>query len=169
MHHIRNAREDEIDALTGIGLRAWAQAMGPIGGTEAMQQNALRAFADFVRSSWIKITVIEESGQPVGWAAREALDEKITDFWIEPGHQRRGLGSELLKAVEEEVEQYGFDEIRLETHAHNTDAVGFFEKNGYRVNWLSVAYAPKIDQDVQSVGMSKQLVAHPEPVYGLEF
>lgn len=169
MHHVRNAREDEIDALTGIGLRAWAQAMGPIGGTEAMLQNALRAFADFVRSSWVKITVIEEGGVPAGWASREALDEQITDFWIDPDHQRRGLGSELLQAVEEEVRQHGFDEIKLETHAHNTDAVSFFEKNGYRVNWLSIAYAPKLDQDVQSVGMSKQLVAPAPEGYGVEF
>ena len=169
MHHIRNAREDEIDVLTGIGLRAWAQAMGPIGGTEAMLQNAQRAFADFVRSSWVKITVIEDAGLPAGWAAREALDETITDFWIDPDHQRRGLGAELLQAVEDEVRQYGFDEVKLETHAHNTDAVSFFEKSGYRVNWLSIAYAPKLDQDVQSVGMSKQLVDHPEPAYGVEF
>lgn len=169
MHHIRNAREDDVDVLTSIGLRAWAQAVGPIGGTQAMQENAQRAFSDFVRSSWVKITVIEDGNIPVGWAAREAMDEKLSDFWVDPAYQRRGFGTELLASVEDELRRYGFDEIRLETHAHNTDAVSFFEKNGYRVNWLSVAYAPKLDHDIQSVGMSKQLVVHAEPAYGVEF
>ena len=168
MHHIRNAREDEIQILTNIGLRAWAQAVGPIGASDELQENAARAFTDFVRSSWLKITVVEDDGVPAGWAAREALDDKITDFWIDPQHQRRGLGSALLQAEEAQVRHGGFESIRLETHAHNTDAVSFFEKNGYRINWLSIAYAPKLDQDVQSVGMTKEL-AKPSTAYGAEF
>lgn len=169
MVHIRNAREDEVNVLTEIGLRAWAQAMGPIGGSDELQENAFRAFSDFVRSSWLRITVVEDDGVAAGWAARENLDDKITDFWIDPSHQRKGLGSALLTAEEEEIRHGGFDAARLETHAHNTDAVSFFEKNGYHVNWLSIAYAPKLDQDVQSVGMTKQLVAASSPVYGAEF
>ena len=35
---IRNAREDEAELLTEIGLRAWAQAMGAIGGSDALQE-----------------------------------------------------------------------------------------------------------------------------------
>lgn len=169
MFHIRNAREDDVEIITDIGLRAWAQAMGPIGGTDELQNNAFRAFSDFVRSSWLRITVIEDDGVVAGWAARGELDDHITDFWIDPAHQRKGLGSALLSAEEEEIRHGGFEAARLETHAHNTDAVSFFERNGYHVNWLSIAYAPKLDQDVQSVGMTKQLVATPSAAYGAEF
>jgi [ribosomal protein S18]-alanine N-acetyltransferase len=166
---IRNAREDEAGLLTQIGLRAWAQAMGAIGGSDELQDNAFAAFSHFVQSSWLTITVIEDNGVVAGWAAREGLDETISDFWIDPDHQRRGLGAALIGEVEKEIVHQGFDRARLETHAHNTDAVNFFEKNGYAVNWLSVAYAPKLDQDVQSVGMSKQLAEPQEGGYGSEF
>jgi [ribosomal protein S18]-alanine N-acetyltransferase len=166
---IRNAREDEAGLLTQIGLRAWAQAMGAIGGSDELQDNAFAAFSHFVQSSWLTITVIEDNGVVAGWAAREGLDETISDFWIDPDHQRRGLGAALIGEVEKEIVHQGFDRAKLETHAHNTDAVNFFEKNGYAVNWLSVAYAPKLDQDVQSVGMSKQLAEPQEGGYGSEF
>jgi len=60
--------------------------------------------------------------------------------------------------------------VRIETHAQNNEAIGFFEKHGYAIHWLSVAYSPKIDRDVQSVGLSKLLVeAAPSVSYGQEF
>jgi ribosomal-protein-alanine N-acetyltransferase len=169
MYAIRNAREDEAQILTEIGLRAWAQAMGPIGGSTELQENALSAFSNFTQASWLTITIIEHAGVVAGWAAREALDEMITDFWIDPAHQRQGLGTVLLQELESEILNQGFVAARLETHAHNTDAVTFFEKNGYSINWLSVSYSPKLDQDVQSVGMSKQLAVEQTGVYGREF
>ncbi len=169
MLNIRNAREDDVAVLTEIGLRAWAQAMGPIGGNEEIRENAISAFSGFVESSWLTIVVVEENGQPVGWAARENLDEVITDFWIDPDHQRRGIGSALLREMEKVIRDQDFEMVKLETHALNNDAVSFFEKNGFHINWLSVAYSPKLDQDVQSVGMSKLLVENGSGVYGAEF
>jgi ribosomal-protein-alanine N-acetyltransferase len=113
--------------------------------------------------------VVEKGGLAAGWAAREDLDENITDFWIDPDMQRLGLGAALLTAVEAEIVRQGFTKASLQTHAMNDEAVGFFEKHGYAVHWLTIAYNPKLDRDVQSVGLSKQLVAV-EPVgYGQEF
>lgn len=169
MLNIRNAREDDVAVLTEIGLRAWAQAMGPIGGNEEMQENASSAFASFVENSWLTIVVVEDNGQPVAWAARENLDEVITDFWVDPDHQRRGIGTALLQEMEKAIREQDFDMVKLETHALNNDAVSFFERNGFHINWLSVAYSPKLDQDVQSVGMSKSLLEEENGLYGTEF
>lgn len=169
MISIRNARDDETGILREIGVRAWQQAVAPIGASAEMHDNAERAFENFTRSSWLTITVAELDGTIAGWAAREALDEVITDFWVLPDCQRQGVGTALLQEVEGEILRQGFDMARLETHARNTDAVGFFEKNGYAINWLSIAYSPKLDQDVQSVGLSKQLAAEHADTYGPAF
>ncbi|MGE7369774.1 N-acetyltransferase family protein [Neorhizobium sp. NPDC001467] len=166
MISIRNARDDETATLREIGVRAWQQAVAPIGATADMHDNAEIAFDNFTRSSWLTITVAEVNGTVAGWAAREALDETITDFWIDPPFQRQDVGTALLGEVEGEILRQGFVTAKLETHARNTDAVGFFEKNGYTINWLSVAYAPKLDQDVQSVGLSKQLAVEEPATYG---
>jgi [ribosomal protein S18]-alanine N-acetyltransferase len=165
----RNAREDEVDAIAEIGFRAWEKAMESIGEMADMRDSARSAFRNFTRSSWLTITVVEHQGHLAGWAAREQLDELITDFWIDPPQQGQGLGRALLGAVETEIARQGFETARVETHAQNAEAVGFFEKHGFAINWLSVAYSPKIDRDVQSVGLSKALVERAVGGYGQEF
>lgn len=166
----RNAREDDVDILAEIGFRAWEKAMEAIGEMADMRGSAREAFVNFTRSSWLTVTVVENLGSVVGWAAREHLDELISDFWIDPQYQGQGLGRVLLEEVEAEILRQGFDKSRIETHAQNNEAIGFFEKHGYAIHWLSVAYSPKIDRDVQSVGLSKLLVEAPPAVsYGQEF
>jgi ribosomal-protein-alanine N-acetyltransferase len=166
----RNAREDDVDMLAEIGFRAWEKAMEAIGDMADMRGNARSAFLNFVRSSWLTITVVEHHGYLAGWAAREHLDELISDFWIDPQYQGQGLGKALLEEIEAEVVRQGFEKTRIETHAQNNEAIGFFEKHGYAIHWLSVAYSPKIDRDVQSVGLSKLLVEQPSvESYGKEF
>ena len=166
---IRNARRDEADLLAAIGFRAWEKAMIPVGETKTMVEGARSAFLNFTRSGWLTISVIELNGQPAGWAAREELDENITDFWIDPDFQGQGLGAALLEEIEKEVLHQGFTKASLQTHAKNDEAVRFFEKHGYAVHWLTIAYNPKLDRDVQSVGLSKQLAVPVAAVYGQEF
>lgn len=166
----RNAREDDVEVLAEIGFRAWEKAMEAIGEMADMRGSAREAFVNFTRSSWLTITVVEHLGAVAGWAAREHLDELISDFWIDPQYQGQGLGRALLEEVEAEILRQGFEKVRIETHAQNNEAIGFFEKHGYAIHWLSVAYSPKIDRDVQSVGLSKLLVEAPPTVsYGQEF
>ncbi|TRL43481.1 GNAT family N-acetyltransferase [Rhizobium straminoryzae] len=168
MPTIRNAREDEAELLSEIGLRAWEDAMGEIGVSPELRENAQAAFRGFTYGAWLTITVVEEAGTVAGWAAREGLDELISDFWIDPAFKRRGLGTALLREIEEQIAAHGHPVARLETHARNVEALRFFEGKGYGVNWLSVVYSPKLDQDVQSVGLSKQLVEEDEAPFGYD-
>jgi ribosomal-protein-alanine N-acetyltransferase len=169
MAHIRNASEDEVDILAEIGFRSWEKAMTSIGEMTDMRSSARTAFQNFTRSSWLTITVIEQGGNVAGWAAREKLDELISDFWVDPSFRGHGFGRALLAEIEAEIVHQGFEVARVETHARNTEAIGFFEKQGYSINWLSTSYSPKIDRDVQSVGLSKRLVTEQPDTYGPSF
>lgn len=160
--HIRNAHEGETDILTSIGLRAWQRAMAGIGETDILMESARDAFENFTRNSWLTITVIEQLGVPCGWAAREALDEAITDFWIDPDSLRQGLGSALLANVEAEILSQGLEQATLQTHSGNSEAIGFFQAHGYDIHWLSIVYSPKLDRDLPTVGLSKPLVKEDE-------
>ncbi|MFW8604293.1 GNAT family N-acetyltransferase [Rhizobium leguminosarum] len=169
MIHIRNARDGEAELLSEIGLRAWQNAMASIGESDAMIDAARNAFRNFVENDWLTITVVEQNGQVAGWAAREGLDETISDFWIDPAFTRQGLGSALLVRVEKEIADQGLEKAAMQTHSGNSEAIGFFQKHGYSIHWLSVAYNPKLDRDVPSVGLTKQLVSDSQGAYGLEF
>ncbi|TAX46003.1 GNAT family N-acetyltransferase (plasmid) [Rhizobium leguminosarum] len=169
MIHIRNARDGEAELLSEIGLRAWQKAMASIGESDAMIDAARNAFRSFVENDWLTITVVEQNGQVAGWAAREGLDETISDFWIDPAFTRQGLGSALLVRIEKEIADQGFEKAAMQTHSGNSQAIGFFQKHGYSIHWLSVAYNPKLDRDVPSVGLTKQLVSDGQGGYGQEF
>ncbi|MFK0163994.1 GNAT family N-acetyltransferase [Rhizobium sp. NPDC090279] len=166
MIHIRNAHEGETAVLASIGLRSWQKAMGAIGGTGELLESASEAFTNFTRNLWLTISVIELNGEAVGWAAREALDEAISDFWIDPDFLRRGLGSTLLARIEADVREQGLEKVSLQSHAGNTDAIAFFRARGYEIRWLSIVYSPKLDSDVPTVGLSKSLVDESDGVYG---
>jgi [ribosomal protein S18]-alanine N-acetyltransferase len=163
--HIRNAHEGETDILTSIGLRAWQHAMAAIGETDVLLESAREAFINFTRNSWLSITVIEQGGVACGWAAREALDEAITDFWIDPDYTRQGLGSALLASIEGEILGQGFEKATLQTHSGNSEAIGFFKLHGYAIHWLSIVYSPKLDRDLPTVGLSKPLAREDDGAY----
>ena len=60
-----------------------------------------------------------------------------------------------------------FAETRMvQAHAESSEAITFFKKNGYSIHWLSVAYNPKLDRDVPSVGLSKPVSSQGEGPYG---
>ncbi|PTM98909.1 GNAT family N-acetyltransferase [Mycoplana dimorpha] len=166
MTTIRNARKDDVAALAEIGLLAWEQAVTGVADLEALRGNARTAFLQFLAANWVTVTVAESGGHVAGWAARERMDEEITDLWVEPSAQRQGVGTALLAALEHEMRRAGHEAAGLQTHARNAPALAFFGKHGYSINWLSVTYSPRLDRDVESVGMRRQFVEDQGSGYG---
>ncbi|WP_426123073.1 GNAT family N-acetyltransferase [Pararhizobium sp. PWRC1-1] len=154
---VRLARENEVPALAAIGLDAWEKAVSSVADAQAMRRIAELSFLSFLRSNWFSVSVVETGGSVAGWAAREDKDGTISDLWIEPSMQRNGLGSSLLADLEDRILVGGFEAAVIRTHAQNDKAIGFFRKHGYAISSLSTAYAPKLDRDVESVGMTKML------------
>ncbi len=160
---VRNAVEEDVPALVEIGVRAWEHAVADL---QVRSNHAGDAFRQFLANRWLRVSVAEYDGHVAGWAAREALDDEISDLWIFPAQQRRGLGAALLAAMEAEIVAGGYEAAKLQTHARNLAAVSFFRKHGYAVSWLSIAYSPRLDRDIESVGLRRQLVADAPTGYG---
>lgn len=166
---IRPANKDDAPLLAIIGLRAWEMATSAIGVTQELRENARVVFGSFVQSSWLSITVAEVDGAVAGWAARENFDDLISDFWVDPSHQRQGVGTLLLEAVEKQIVERGSATANLESHAQNEQAISFFKKHGYNVSWISMKYVSKLDREVQSIGLCKQLFEAESETYGPAF
>ncbi|MCF3641393.1 GNAT family N-acetyltransferase [Rhizobium sp. TRM95111] len=164
---VRNARSEDVRTLVEIGMRAWEQAVIGVADLDVLGANARNAFETFLVNNWLAVTVAERAGQTVGWAAREELDDQISDLWVEPALQRQGIGSRLLSAVEAEMMAAGYEAARLQTHARNEPAVAFFRARGYSVHWLSIVYSPKLDRDIESIGLSRQMVSSEPFSYGM--
>jgi [ribosomal protein S18]-alanine N-acetyltransferase len=155
MASIRNARQDEAELLAIVGFRAWDSTSDSWSDASDIRENALRSFEAFAASNWLSIDVAERAGQIVGWAAREKLDNNITDIWVEPVFQRQGVGTRLLQHVEKEVIGLGHETVTTEVHSENTTALAFFKKADYSVSWMTTAWSSKLDRDVDTVGLRK--------------
>jgi ribosomal-protein-alanine N-acetyltransferase len=157
MASIRSARMDDADELAGIGIRAWESAVAGWISIELLRENAHRAFVDFTRQRYLTIDVTEKGGQVTAWAARENFDNHISDLWVDPIWQGQGFGIALLDKLEEEIKAQDYETVTLETHAQNIRAIDFLKSHGYSINWMTAIWSPKLDRDVDTVGLVKRL------------
>ncbi|WP_433828850.1 GNAT family N-acetyltransferase [Actinoplanes sp. CA-015351] len=66
-----------------------------------------------------------------GWQARDAGVAEITRMFVRPAHRGRGLGRQMIVALEEEALAAGRQVIRLETAAHMRAVIGLYQSSGY--------------------------------------
>lgn len=55
----------------------------------------------------------------------------VEDVIVDQAHRRRGVGSKLMQAMEQEALRHDCSYIMLVTDADRTDALGFYEYLGY--------------------------------------
>ncbi|MEI2301722.1 GNAT family N-acetyltransferase [Ensifer sp. MJa1] len=157
MPFIRHARAGDVERLTAIGLDAWHSAIAGLSDGERMRRVAEAVFFRFLSDHWLSVLLVEAEGDIRGWTARENFDNAISDLWVEPSAQGRGLGVLLLGEIEARIVKDRFETVTTKTHARNDRAVRFFRKGGYGVSWLSTAYSPQLDSDVEFIGLRKIL------------
>ena len=73
---------------------------------------------------------------------------------VTPGHQRKGLGSALLRHVEKFSRKSGIGQVYLFTAANNQQAISFFQKAGFKVIGSEKRYYPK---GQSALAMAKEL------------
>ncbi|MDO9415880.1 GNAT family N-acetyltransferase [Pararhizobium sp.] len=166
---VRPAHEGELRLLAAIGLAAWEKAVSGLVDPASMRDSVHHSFQTFLNDRWLGVDVAESGAVVCGWAARENGDGNITDLWVDPSRQRQGIGSKLLAETESRIAGRGHAVASLETHAKNAQAISFFQKHGFAISWLSVVYSPKLDRNVETVGLSKVLIEEPPPTHGFDF
>ncbi|MCY0146545.1 GNAT family N-acetyltransferase [Hoeflea sp. G2-23] len=153
---IRPANSADAQHLARIGLAAWEAAVGAWGeDADRLRDNAEAAYYDFCTRFWPDILVAEWNGDLAGWGSCEKADDFITDLWVDPAFQGRGLGTGLLEVIEGQIKQRGYPAARLETHARNAGAIRLYKRLGYRVKAYLVTYSDVLDEDVDKVEMIK--------------
>jgi ribosomal-protein-alanine N-acetyltransferase len=154
---IRPANSAEAQDLARIGLNAWERAIRLWGeDADRLRDNARNAYYDFCTRCWPDILVAEWDGDLAGWGASEKADDFITDLWVAPGFQGRGIGTALLEAIEAGIRERGYTIARLDTHARNAGAIKLYKRLGYRVKSYFVSYSAALDEDIDKVEMIKE-------------
>lgn len=156
---LRPASSSEAQELARIGLAAWEKAIRVWGeDADRLRDNAKNAYHDFCMRHWPDILVAEWDGALAGWGASEKADDFVTDLWVHPDYQGRGIGTALLEEIETGIKERGYPAARLDTHARNAGAIRLYKRLGYRVTAYFVAYSAPLDEDIDKVEMIKEFV-----------
>jgi len=78
----------------------------------------------------------------VGFAIMEfyAIHAHLNLLAVQPGHQRHGVGRQLLEWLEASARTAGIFTVHLEVRANNGGAQAFYEKLNFRETGRKVAY-----------------------------
>jgi ribosomal protein S18 acetylase RimI-like enzyme len=99
-------------------------------------------FRDKLLSS-CAVWVAEQSGDLLGMLALEI--PWIRQLAVFPEHQRRGVGTALLRKARE----CSPAELRLFTFQRNEKARAFYEKHGFAIVALGISPAPELEPDIE--------------------
>lgn len=161
---LRRASIAEADKLGQLGFEAWESSMRQIldpvsvEEEEAGREALLIAFQLFCIDACNTITVAHDRDGLLGWAAHDPFGPYISDLWVAPAHQRKGIGGRLLATMEQDIFRAGHDVSVLETHAENGGAIRFYIREGYSIVWRGTKFSRLLGQRIEKVRMEKQLV-----------
>lgn len=120
----------------------------------------LRAeFVGFCREKPETILLAADGDDLLGWGAREFSDQTISDLWVAPDAQGKGVGAALLAALEEAIALDGFNCVELETYAGNAGAVRFYSRQGYEPIWRGMKFTASLNYDLDKIRYRKMLPA----------
>lgn len=149
----------DIASVLGAGaFSAWEQsAFGAHDAGRVDREGLRREFETFCRDRPEALLMALSGTAPLGWGAREDGDHVISDLWVFPEAQGRGVGAALLAALEEAIANAGYGYAELETYAGNAGAVRFYQRRGYRPVWRGMKFSVSLNYELDKIRFRKPL------------
>lgn len=83
----------------------------------------------------------------------------IESVAVDPEYRGRGLAKALFKHIEDIAKQRGYERIELEVREHNLEAIGLYEKLGFKkTEFLKNYYMEKLNGSRNAYRMEKSLI-----------
>lgn len=154
---IRAMTAADHEAVGAVGFAAWSAS-------DAFEDSYLdadviarvrREFAIFPSQTEGDVYVAELDGRIVGWGARENEPNYVSDLWVDPDYQGRGIGRTLLLYLCGVMIAEGRKTVRLDTHAKNAAAIRLYERCGFVIIWHGIEYSRSMGVPLEKVHLEK--------------
>jgi len=117
---IRQANDGDRDWIHETLVREWD---GPL----------IERTDEFVDAGKLPALIAEVDGEGVGLATVLLQPDHAEIVSLNSFREKQGIGTALIKAVEEMAVRAGTPEVRIFTYNGNLNALGFYQKRGYRL------------------------------------
>jgi ribosomal-protein-alanine N-acetyltransferase len=132
---VRPARPSDAGEIGRVGHAAWLKGIGVHVGPDAHARITPATFALFATTRCAEILVAEIGGALAGFAGTELGDNYISDVWVSPDHEGRGVATALIAAVEAVIRARGYDTCEIEVLTANERALRLYRHLGYEITW----------------------------------
>lgn len=140
---IRTYKSDDFEAVTGLWRRARELALPEFQRTKGHTIEEDQAYFRDVILTHNDVWVAEVDGEAAAFLA--IAGDFIDQLFVDPVHQRQGLGKALLG----HARQLSPGHLWLFTLQINVNARKFYEKNGFRAVRLGISPPPESEPDVE--------------------
>ncbi|QDG79475.1 GNAT family N-acetyltransferase [Labrenzia sp. PHM005] len=147
-----------MESLADVGLRAWQKGVGPLVPKNVYARICKdNPFLPFLKTMGETVLVADVNGKIAGFAACEDHNNHISDLWVDPEIEGRGIGSALIRKLEATIAAKGFSVSEIQVAAQNTRALGLYQHLGYQIVWQERRKDPILEIHLEKVGMKKKL------------
>ncbi|WP_183693213.1 GNAT family N-acetyltransferase [Rhizobium leguminosarum] len=156
---IRKLGAADHEAVGAIGFAAWAagEAFEDCYRDPGMIAKVQQEFGVFPHEAKGEIFVAELAGEIAGWGAREGERNYVSDLWVHPDFQGRGVGRALLLHLCELMAAERLATVPVDTHARNERAIRLYERCGFSIIWHGVEFSKSMGVPLEKVHMEKKL------------
>lgn len=136
---IRRASDADLSTVSALAGRIWRAYYPSILSTEQIEYMLLWMYdirqlrRDAERG--VVYELLLDGERPLGFCGYEELrgELKLHKLYLEVSEHGRGLGSLLLRHVEEEAARRGLAKVVLGVNRFNEKAIRAYQRNGYRI------------------------------------
>ncbi|MBT9370493.1 GNAT family N-acetyltransferase [Rhizobium sp. CSW-27] len=151
-------------AVAAVGFAAWqsSDAFRESGLPLDRLEQVRLAYERFPAEATDKITVAEFDGRIAGWTARETEPDYISDLWVDPTRQGKGIGRALVEHLLSVMRREGLERARIHTHGSNAGAIRLYERCGFSIVWRGLEYSTSLGMEHEKVHLEMRLKPDPD-------
>ncbi len=127
---VRNAEEQEIDALAKIWHDGWNDAHAEIVPPALRRVRTLESFIERVRAALQTVRVVGPAGAPLGFSMTK--DDELYQLYVSAEARGSGVAKVLIADAEAQLSEAGYKTAWLACAIGNDRAARFYEKSGWR-------------------------------------
>ncbi|MGE7369775.1 GNAT family N-acetyltransferase [Neorhizobium sp. NPDC001467] len=134
-----------------------SDAFDPTQSNAEVIERVRHEFSIFPQNTLGDVHLAELDGGVVGWTARDSDRDYVSDVWVHPDHQGRGIGRALVLHILAAIDDEGHTLARISTHASNATAIRLYERCGFEIVWRGIEFSKSMNVDLEKVHMEKRL------------